>query len=408
MEDDSIPMLVTSNFTPDANPIVETKIPVTILTGFLGAGKSTLLKRVLQERHGMRIAVIMNELGTTGGVEEATVWSDGASADEWISVENGCLCCTARNETILALESLILRKPDIDQVLIEASGAADPTVLAERLWLDEQLESRLVLDAVVCVVDGSSVAQILEDSSKYEDEAARQIAIADIVILNKMDIVNGTCDVNETPMHSTNDSCLVKLSGSQPKCTISNTLVKKTNSSVSLETLTLLIEQINPIAKIIPAVRCNVQLNRIFAIGEYESETISKRHLALENVLASVSIGVGEVYSKKHSSQIWSFTVNRGRPFESVKVFERWLFILLWERFTGFENNHMPVEEEILRIKGIVYSQDGGFYALQVVRDKYELNPLIKNKTMTTTLIFIGRMSEATRCAIHCAIQSLK
>lgn len=167
------------------------KVAVTILTGFLGAGKSTLLRRILSERHGWRVAVIMNELGPSSGVDKAMVWERARSVgEEWLEVENGCLCCTAKNETFLAIESLLAKRPDIEHIIIEASGAADPAALIQKLWVDEALESRVVLDAVVCVVDCSHALRLLSpESPVYSVEAARQVALCDRLLLNKTDLV---------------------------------------------------------------------------------------------------------------------------------------------------------------------------------------------------------------------------
>lgn len=178
------------------------KVPVTVLTGFLGAGKSTLLGRILSERHGMKIAVVMNELGPTGALDRAILWNrTGTAASEWLTVENGCLCCTAKNETFLALESLLLRRNDIEHVVVEASGAADPAALVSRLWVDEALESRVVLDAVIAVVDVSTAQRFLaSDSPQYSVEAARQVAIADLVLLNKVDLAADDAQVHQAEM----------------------------------------------------------------------------------------------------------------------------------------------------------------------------------------------------------------
>lgn len=191
VDEDEVPVLVTAAPVAHYRPISDSlrRVPVTILTGFLGAGKSTLLGRILGEQHGAKIAVIMNELGPTAGVDRATLWSRTQSVgEEWLEVENGCLCCTAKNETFLAIESLLARRNDIDRVVIEASGAADPASLVSKLWIDEALESRIVLDGVICVVDAGRAPELLGDASpRYSVEAARQIAIADCILLNKVD-----------------------------------------------------------------------------------------------------------------------------------------------------------------------------------------------------------------------------
>jgi G3E family GTPase len=170
---------------------VQSRVPVTILTGFLGAGKSTLLSRILRERHGWKVAVIMNELGPSGSVDKALLLQRTSTiGEEWLEVENGCLCCTAKNETFLAIESLLKRRPDIEHVIIEASGAADPAALVQKLWMDEALECRVFLDSVTGVVDCSTVMNLMAPNSlHYAVEAARQVAISDCILLNKTDLV---------------------------------------------------------------------------------------------------------------------------------------------------------------------------------------------------------------------------
>lgn len=191
-EDKEVPTLVPAKIVDSFQYSLREKVPVTILTGFLGAGKSTLLGRILREKHGWRVAVIMNELGPSSNVDKALIWEKSQSVgEEWLEVENGCLCCTAKNETFLAVESLLLRRPDIEHIIIEASGAADPAVLVEKLWVDEALESRVSLDAVLCVIDCSTATKILSPTTTehYSIEAARQVAIADCILLNKMDLI---------------------------------------------------------------------------------------------------------------------------------------------------------------------------------------------------------------------------
>ncbi|PJF18942.1 COBW domain-containing protein 2 [Paramicrosporidium saccamoebae] len=188
--DDEIPALVAA--TSGHEQLTQPRVPVTILTGFLGAGKSTLLSRILRERHGWKVAVIMNELGPSSSVDKALLLQHTSTiGEEWLEVENGCLCCTAKNETFLAIESLLKRRPDIEHVIIEASGAADPGALVQKLWMDEALECRVFLDAVTGVVDCSTAMSLMDPNGlHYAVEAARQVAISDCILLNKTDLVS--------------------------------------------------------------------------------------------------------------------------------------------------------------------------------------------------------------------------
>ena len=177
-------------------------IPVTIVTGFLGAGKSTLLNYILTERHGMRIAVVENEFGEGVGVESLIVKDGlgGKAIDGYYELANGCVCCTARDDLVATMEALLSRPgAALDHVLIELSGLASPGPVARAFWADEGNEcARFTLDGVVCVVDAARLPRQLAErgaatsgNSSSINEAAMQIAFADVVLLNKAD----TCDV---------------------------------------------------------------------------------------------------------------------------------------------------------------------------------------------------------------------
>jgi len=161
----------------------EQRVPVTILTGFLGAGKTTLLKHVLGAKHGLKIAVIQNELSATTGLEAATMRGpNGEWFDKWMELSNGCVCCEVREELPFAIERLMEAKGRFDHVIIETTGMADPGPVAASLWLDDELESALRLDGIVTLVDAQHAARHLDTV-----ESCRQIASADVLILNKVD-----------------------------------------------------------------------------------------------------------------------------------------------------------------------------------------------------------------------------
>ena len=164
----------------------ESKTPVTIITGFLGAGKSTLLKHVLATRHGLKIAVIQNELSATAGLEASTIRGpNGEEFAEWLELANGCVCCSVRDDFVNAIERLMEVKGRFDYVLIETTGMADPGPVAETFWLDAELESPLQLDGIVTLVDAQHLSRHLG-----ELEACRQIGCADALLLNKCDVVD--------------------------------------------------------------------------------------------------------------------------------------------------------------------------------------------------------------------------
>lgn len=158
------------------------KTPVTVLTGYLGAGKTTLLNRILTEDHGKRYAVIVNEFGEIGIDNELVVDAD----EEIFEMNNGCICCTVRGDLIRIIDGLMKRQGRFDAILIETTGLADPAPVAQTFFVNEDVRSKTELDAIVTVVD----AKHLLGEIDHAHEAQEQLAFADIVLLNKTDLVN--------------------------------------------------------------------------------------------------------------------------------------------------------------------------------------------------------------------------
>lgn len=158
------------------------KIPVTVLTGFLGAGKTTLLNRILSEDHGRRYAVIVNEFGEIGIDNDLIVGAD----EEVFEMNNGCVCCTVRGDLIRILGALLKRRGRFDRIIVETTGLAKPAPVAQTFFADDDVQAATRLDAVVTVADAKHIAAQLGDT-----EAARdQIAFADVILLNKTDLVD--------------------------------------------------------------------------------------------------------------------------------------------------------------------------------------------------------------------------
>ncbi|KAJ2403198.1 hypothetical protein GGI23_000127 [Coemansia sp. RSA 2559] len=167
-------------------------VPATILTGYLGAGKTTLLNYILTEEHGKRIAVIMNEFGDSQGIDQSfTSVSNGEMVEEWLDLKNGCLCCTVKDKGLRAIESLMERKGKFDYILLETTGLADPGRIATMLWSNEELGSDIRLDGIVTMVDAKNISRQLNEAvpkGETMNEAQKQVAFADRIIVNKTDL----------------------------------------------------------------------------------------------------------------------------------------------------------------------------------------------------------------------------
>ena len=203
-------------------------IPVTVLTGYLGAGKTTLLNRILTEDHGKRYAVIVNEFGEIGIDNDLVVGAD----EEVFEMNNGCVCCTVRGDLIRVLSGLMKRKGRFDAIVVETTGLADPGPVAQTFFVDDEVKAKTRLDSVTTVVDARHVRDRLADSR----EAVEQIAFADQIVLNKIDLV----------------------------------------SPEALAEVEAALRRINPLAPIHPVMRSEVALDAILDRGGFDLDRISE------------------------------------------------------------------------------------------------------------------------------------
>ena len=200
------------------------RIPVTVLTGYLGAGKTTLLNRVLTENHGKKYAVIVNEFGEIGIDNDLIVGAD----EEIFEMNNGCICCTVRGDLIRIIGGLLKRRDKFDAILVETTGLADPAPVAQTFFTDDDIKRKTSLDSIVAVIDAKHIEQRLADSK----EAKEQIAFADIVLLNKTDLV----------------------------------------AADDVRRIEARVRSLNPLAKIYHTSRCGIELDKILDKGAFDLE----------------------------------------------------------------------------------------------------------------------------------------
>jgi G3E family GTPase len=185
IDDEATPNTTTDDGGAGAPPA---KVPVTVVTGFLGSGKTTLVNYILTENHGKRIAVIENEFGEVG-IDDALVLD---AEEEIFEMNNGCICCTVRGDLIRILGNLMRRRDKFDHIMIETTGLADPAPVAQTFFVDDEMQAGLELDAIVTLVDAKHLLIHLDEerAEGIENEALEQLAFADKVIINKVDLVD--------------------------------------------------------------------------------------------------------------------------------------------------------------------------------------------------------------------------
>ncbi len=301
------------------------KIPVTVLAGYLGAGKTTLLNRILTEDHGKRYAVIINEFGEVGIDNELVVDAD----EEIFEMNNGCICCTVRGDLIRIIDGLMTRRDQFDAIIIETTGLADPAPVAQTFFVDEDIRARTQLDAIVTVVDAKHV--LVEVDRAHE--AQEQLAFADIVLLNKTDLV----------------------------------------SENELADVEARIRRITPTAVTRRTERCDVVLSEVLGRGAFD----------LDRILEIEPKFLDHIHHHHHDDHVGSFVLVSETPL-APDYFFPWIQEI---------SQHFGMD--LLRVKGIIaFPADDDRYVIQGVHMMLEgdhQRPWKSDEPRTTRMVFIGR-----------------
>lgn len=341
-EEDDCPELVPIDALP-APPADQ--IPVTIITGYLGAGKTTLLNYILTEQHNKRIAVILNEFGEGSALEKSLAVSHaGELYEEWLELRNGCLCCSVKDNGLKAIENLMEKKGKFDYILLETTGLADPGAVASMFWVDAELGSDIYLDGIVTVIDAKyGLQQLTEEKEEgLINEASRQIAVADLVIINKTDLVN------EEELTQTRDA----------------------------------VRSINGLVKILETQKSRVDLSEVLDLHSFDSKdgvNLAEKLQLVKSTRPHLDKSILTV----------TFEVAGDLPEDALNVF---IQDLLWEKmFPNKEGRPMTV----IRLKGIVSLVGKAHQVmLQGVHELYDLNEtpqLWEENPRINRLVFIGR-----------------
>ncbi|WWC70858.1 uncharacterized protein I206_104810 [Kwoniella pini CBS 10737] len=383
MEDEEPPQLLDVS-SPEAGPsnvdqYDRPKIPLTLLTGYLGAGKSTLLDYILKEEHGYKIAVCMNDFGDTTDIEAKSLTLSNpdsqSTSTEFLSLPNGCLCCSFKDMGIAAIEEMVANAPGgIDWVMVELTGVADPGPIVRSFWANEEMGD-LILDGVVCVVDSRNVMKQLAEQREGDEinECQKQIACSDVILLNKLDLV----------------------------------------SSDQMKEVESTIRTINPTLRIHHTTHSKMPLSDLFNLRAFSDPT------ALTSDIKPTVQEDQHQHKNKHDHDHEHFneeecnhpshlngisTITIHLPCLNQKQYfllNEFLENLLWESKLPKPKTNNKISFEILRSKGYIILKDERKFVLQGVADLFELKELPLNsdnkkidvgeKEIEGKIVFIGK-----------------